>query len=145
MESALLDRLRSLHTDTIDARNGYREARDDAGKNGLESLFERMIALHEANAEELGRFLIASGAASDDKGSFMTNVHRGIIAIRSLFGGLDESVIPGLIDGEERIAGHYEEALKLADGEPDIVTLLAGQRTRILSAIAEMRGILGKS
>jgi hypothetical protein len=38
----------------------------------------------------------------DENGFFMSVVHKTIIDVRSLFNGLDDSVLPGLIDGEKR-------------------------------------------
>ncbi|MFO1166627.1 MAG: hypothetical protein U1E19_00675 [Rhodoblastus sp.] len=51
----------------------------------------------------------------DESSSFLSVVHRTIFVGgigRSIDFGLDESVLLGLIDGEERIAARYDEALK---------------------------------
>ena len=63
-----IDHLKSLHTASIDARNGYQEALEDAEGRGLTSLFRDMIALHGGHAGELGAALNAAVciAASDD-------------------------------------------------------------------------------
>lgn len=60
-ETDILDRLKSLHTSAIDARNDYREAMEDAGSQGMTPLFREMNALHEGNADELRRELVAAG------------------------------------------------------------------------------------
>lgn len=67
----------------------------------------------------------------------MSTIHRTVISIRSLFGGLDESILPGLIDGEERVVGYYDEALK--DCPPSETEMLSKQRAALLAKIAEMK------
>jgi uncharacterized protein (TIGR02284 family) len=138
MDDAPADRLATLHTNAIDARNGYREALRDAEGHGLTTVFEDMIVLHDRNADELAAALTALGEATDDEGSFMTAVHRTIMDIRGLFGGLGPSVLPGLIDGETRNLAAYDEALATAL-PAETQDLLTQQRARIAIAVAGMR------
>jgi uncharacterized protein (TIGR02284 family) len=138
LDSDTLDHLKSLHTGAIDARNGYQEALDDAEGKGMTPLFRDMIALHEGNAAELARELTKANEIPDEDGSFMTVVHKAIIDVRSLFKGLDQSVLPGLIDGEKRNVAKYDEALRDAKATPDLVPLLNEQRDKIAQKIAQM-------
>ena len=99
MASSMIDHLKSLHTSAIDARNGYREALKDAeGKEAASKvmmpLFRDMIALHDGHAAELARELQKNNELPDEGGSFMTTVHEAIMDLRSMFDGLDESVLP---------------------------------------------------
>ena len=110
--SKLDDQLASLHTAAIDARNGYREALEKADGHGLSSLFGELASLHEKHADELAALLVKRGQKSNDDGSFMSLVHETIMDVRSLIGGLDKSVLPGLIDGEKRNRAKYDDALK---------------------------------
>jgi uncharacterized protein (TIGR02284 family) len=139
MDDDVPEQLKSLHTHAIDARHGYEEALDDAEGHGLTSLFREMIALHKSNADELSTYLVRSGVRVNDDGSFMTVVHRSIMKIRSLFDGLGESVLPGLIDGEERNRSTYDKALQMQTLPADLRHLLTAQRGRIDAAIAGMR------
>jgi uncharacterized protein (TIGR02284 family) len=133
-----VDQLTSLHTAAIDARNGYQEALEDAEGRGLTPLFRDMIALHDRHASELGAALTAGGQKPDEGGSFMSTVHRTIMSVRSLFDGLDESVLPGLIDGEERNVSKYDDALKL--GFPSAPSgQLTQQRAELVEKIAAMK------
>ena len=138
MESDILNHLKTLHTSAIDVRNGYQEALNDAEGKGMSPLFRDMIALHEGNAGELKRELTKANEIPDDKGSFMTVVHQTIMDVRSLFDGLDESVLPGLIDGEKRNLAKYDDALEDARTSPDIAAVLNAQRGRIAQKIAQM-------
>lgn len=132
-----LDQLKSLHTSSIDARSGYQEALEDAAGKGMTSLFGDMIELHDGNAAELALELTKANEIPDDHGSFMSVVHKTIMDVRSLFNGLDESVLPGLIDGEKRNVAKYDDALK-AKPPTDIASLLTMQRDRIALKIVLM-------
>ena len=137
VDKDVLNNLRSLHTGAIDARNGYREALEDAEGKGMTPLFRDMVALHEGNASELAGELAKAGEKPDEKGSFMSVVHETIMDVRSLFNGLDESVLPGLIDGEQRNVAKYDAALN--DAKPgEISSLLMAQRRKLVQKIAEM-------
>ncbi len=133
-----IDDLKSLHTALIDSRNGYDEALKDAEGKGLTPLFQEMIALRTQHAEALKVHLIQLGAEANEEGSFMSTVHRAVISLRSVFTDLDEQILPGLIDGEERIIGYYDEAIETVQpGSRESATLVA-QRSELKSKIAEM-------
>ena len=138
MSHDLIDSLKHLHTHAVNARKGYEEALDDAGGKGLTPLFRQMIALHAGNAQELAAALNARGETASPDGSFLATVHRTIISIRSLFGGLDESVLPGLIDGEDRNVKHYTDVLNATDTSADLRPALLAQRQRLEYAIVQM-------
>jgi uncharacterized protein (TIGR02284 family) len=133
------DTLTSLHTALIDSRNGYEEALKDAEGKGLTPLFRDMIALRTQHADELKHHLIGMGAEVDDEGSFMSAVHRTVISLRSVFTELDEGILPGLIDGEERIVGYYDEAIEsVLPGSRENAALVA-QRSVLKAKIADMQ------
>jgi uncharacterized protein (TIGR02284 family) len=140
MEERTADELKKLHTAAIDARNGYEEALEDAKGRGLTGLFREMIELHARNAVELEEALDEAGLDVAQHGSLLGVVHKTIMSVRSLFGGLDESVLPGLIDGEERNLKRYDDALAVAgDGGGSLRTLLVTQRDRIAAKVAAMK------
>jgi uncharacterized protein (TIGR02284 family) len=138
LNNDIVDHLKSLHTSAIDARNGYQEALKDADGKGMTPLFRDMVALHEHNADELARALTKANEIPDEKGSFMTVVHETIMDVRSMFNGLDESVLPGLIDGEKRNVSKYDEALKAAGATANVASVLSRQREDIVQKIAGM-------
>jgi len=139
MAEDIVEHLKSLHTRAIDARNGYDEALEDAEGKGLTPLFRDMAALHGSHAAELEAALNRRGETAGEDGSFMSTVHRTIMSVRGLFGGLGESVLPGLIDGEERNASSYEDALGLPDYPDAERAMLTAQKARIEAALARMR------
>lgn len=133
------DELKSLHTALIDSCNGYDEALKDADGKGLTLFFSKMIALRRENAAALEKHLRAAGEEPDRDGSFMSTVHRTVIGVRSLFGDLDERILPGLIDGEERIKSYYDEAVKTAPAGSSEQQLLRKQLEELADIIAEMK------
>ncbi len=140
MEANVIHHLKKLHTAAVDARNGYREGLKDAEGKGLSGLFAQMGTLHNQHAEALEQALVAAGETPDEKGSFMTVVHEAIMNIRALFGGLGESVLPGLIDGEKRNLAKYDDALEELSQTPSPErTLLTLQRERLAATIAAMK------
>ena len=147
MEDTTRDHLKTLHTAAIDARNGYHEALEDAeGQDkykGMTPLFRDMVALHQRHADDLGRVLTEAGEKADDSGSFMSTVHKTIMDVRSLFGGLDDSVLPGLIDGEKRNVAKYDEAINGAPPPSHIEELIGEQRGDLARKITELEAMKG--
>jgi uncharacterized protein (TIGR02284 family) len=139
LDKDIIGHLKTLHTSEIDARNGYEEALEDAKGQGMTPLFSEMIALHASNAEELGNALREAGQKADGEGSFMSVVHRTIMDVRSLFNGLDGSVLPGLIDGETRNVAKYNDALQVAAVPAAVASMLTAQRRNLQQKIALMQ------
>jgi uncharacterized protein (TIGR02284 family) len=144
VDQQLRNELEKLHTAAIDARNGYQEAAKDADGKGMTPLFLELITLHQDHAAALSQVLVGAGAMPDDSGSLMSTVHKTIMDVRSLFNGLDESVLPGLIDGETRNVAKYDEAIQLGRSS-EVGALLAAQRGAIQQKIAEMQSIKAAS
>ena len=131
------DSLKSLHTLLIDSRNGYEEALKDAKGRGLTPLFTEMIALRQKDSAEIATLLTSLGEVAQSDGSFMSTVNRTIISIRSMFGELDERILPGLIDGEKRIVSYYDDALK-AGGDTSSLAALVSQRQNLAQIVGRM-------
>lgn len=138
MANPLLMCLQSLHTHAIDARDGYRRALEDSPSSDIAALLTKMGDLHDAHAGELAEALIARGEKADKDGSFMGLVHRTIMDIRALFGALDASILPGLIDGEERNVKSYDTALETSQADAAALAIVARQRDDLIAAIREM-------
>ena len=139
MGSREIDTLGRLHTDAIDAMNGYGEALKDSDGRSLFILFQQMHTFHREAAAELSDELRGLGAKAESTGSLMSIVHESIMKLRSLVGGLDASVLPGLIDGEKRTLDQYDSALKDGGLQPSSMTVVARQRDKLAGAIAAMQ------
>jgi len=139
MANPLLMCLQSLHTHAIDARDGYRRAVNDSpDSTAIAALLVKMGDLHDTHADELARALIERGEEVQEDGSFMGLVHRTIMDIRSLFGALDESILPGLIDGEQRNVKSYDTALETSLADAEALAVVERQRGALVAAIGEM-------
>jgi uncharacterized protein (TIGR02284 family) len=138
MDERETDILAGLHTDAVDARNGYAEAVKDAEPDAgtVLGLFAKMQDLHNAAAEELAAELGRLGARPDYSGSFMSVVHESIIKLRSLVGKLDDSALAGLIDGEQRNLARYDEAIGSGDLGAASLALVQRQRAVLSRAIS---------
>lgn len=139
------DKLTALHTALIDSRNGYETALEHADGKGLRPLFQDMISLHNLHASEIASALIAEGHKPDNDGSFMSTVHWAVINVRALVTGLDESILPGLIDGEKRIVGYYDDAITASAGWGPVLTILEKQRAAVLGKISAMQQRAGQA
>jgi uncharacterized protein (TIGR02284 family) len=137
--------LKALHISAIDARNGYQEALKDAAGRGMTPVFHDMMTLHDDNAAELARELLKANELPDEEGSFMSTVHKTIMDVRSLFNGLDESVLPGLIDGEKRNVSKYDAAIKQTGAPANVLTMLIRQRDKLTQKIAQMQTMTAAS
>jgi len=137
----LVDQLKSLHSRAIDALHGYSEALEQAEGQGMTPLFKDMIAIHTRNADELAMDLRGMGEKASDDGSFMSTIHRTIMDVRSFCGGLGESVLPGLIDGEKRNVERYSEVLGILDLPGRLREHLVQQRVRLESAVSDMEAM----
>jgi uncharacterized protein (TIGR02284 family) len=137
----LVNQLKSLHTRAVDALHGYGEALEQAEGQGMTPLFKDMITVHTRNADELAMDLRGMGEQASDDGSFMSTIHRTIMDVRSFFGGLGESVLPGLIDGEKRNVESYSEVLSILDLPGRLREHLVQQRVRLESAVFDMEAM----
>jgi uncharacterized protein (TIGR02284 family) len=133
-----IEALRDLHTTLIDSWNGYDEALQDSDEHGLKYLFSEMITMRMKHSAELADRLVELGETANDSGSFMSTVHRTIFSVRSLFGGLNETVLPGLIDGEKRILAQYDHLIADASVGVTELQVLNTQRAALNAKINEM-------
>jgi hypothetical protein len=137
-----IDKVRSLHNVLIDSKNGYEQALEDAGKQGMTELFQAMIKLRSDDIAAVGKLLPPEVAASND-GTVLTVVHKTIMTVMSLFNGLNEKILPGLIDGEKRIVSYYDDALTVADGKSKDV--LTSRRALAQQKIEEMERLVAQA
>jgi uncharacterized protein (TIGR02284 family) len=145
MSTTATKQLQTLHTAAIDAMNGYEEALKQADGHALTDLFEEMSRLHRGHAEQLTDEMRLAGESAGEDGSIMSTVHGVIMDIRSMFGGLDASVLPGLIDGEKRNIAKYDEVLSAGDLEGPVATLITRQKLDLSAALSRMQARSGSA
>jgi uncharacterized protein (TIGR02284 family) len=134
------EELKSLHTQLVDSLEGYQAALEELKDPKVSALVSGMVTMRSSHHRQLDRCLHAMGEQPDESGSFMSNVHRTIIKIRSVFTGVDENIIPGLIDGDSRILEQYRETIRAGD-RPDAVEMLQKQSSELAQKIHEMEAL----
>jgi uncharacterized protein (TIGR02284 family) len=134
------EKLMSLHTMLVDSRNGYDEALHDAEGKGLTPLFKELIAMRDREISDVATLIQCAGLVADPSGTFMSTVHRTVISIRSMLTGLGDNILPGLIDGEERVLKGYDEAISASRLEMDYsaIDILQRHRNSLATKIADM-------
>ena len=91
------DELKTLHSAIIDAQRGYDEAAADAETPCLSGLFGGMAELHERHHAEVHRALVQAGEPTEEDGSFISNVNKGVVAARAAMTGL-QGALPAFSD-----------------------------------------------
>ena len=112
--TADVDTLKHLHSALLESLNSYNEALSAAESKGLGPMFQEMIVLRTHDAKEVASTLKFFGEEVDQEGSLANAVQMAVSSILSIFSGVDDSILPGLIDGERRILNYYDQALGAA-------------------------------
>ncbi|MBX9772932.1 MAG: PA2169 family four-helix-bundle protein [Xanthobacteraceae bacterium] len=133
-----IDGLKGLHAALVDCKADYEKALANGADGSLAPLFRDLIVLRKRHNAELDRLLRTAGEMPDESASYSPTAHRTVLKERSMRAGLGESILPGLIDSEERILKQYDDMLESA-----LPTLTAGvlrlQRAAIAAKIARMK------
>lgn len=130
-----------LRTTLIDANRGYEEGATLTEDQHIRSLLLQLRDLHAEHIQELTVALTARGVAEPEEGSLMTTVHKAILNLRALFTGLNENILPGLIDGEERIVEDYRDAVEDNAADTVLADLLRVQCQRLQDEILRLRSL----
>ncbi len=134
-----LNSLKSLHTALIDAMQGYEMAIESAESREIKTVFEEMRLNHRRAHADVDALLRAKGETPDESGSFMSTVHKTVIAVRSATTGLDYSSLKSFADGEERNLKAYDDAIQESAGDKLVVDKLTPHRHRLIGMIARMK------
>jgi uncharacterized protein (TIGR02284 family) len=130
--------LARLHTQVIDARNGYAEAVDLADSAEMIAIFRDLHDMHSSHAGPLAMAIIDRGGFPGTDGSFMSIVHKAVLNMRAAITGLESNVLPAIRDGEERILKAYDEALEAVADWPQVQWLLRKQIAAIEARIRQL-------
>ena len=134
----LVHKLKILHTSLIDARSGYEEGVKDSHGKGAAPLFSELSAIHGQDASAIAGHLERLGAPVDDRGSWMGTFDRTVMKLTSLITELDDKVIPSLIDGEQRVLAHYDQAIAASSQANPEYAVLVEQRDALRDWIAKL-------
>lgn len=132
------DDLETLYTRLIDARAGHDEGVTLADRPDIVDLFSGLRDLHDRHARALAPMLAQHGVEVGDEESLLALVHKTVLRVRSLVTGLDENLLAGVIDGEQRIADLYDDALEDLPDDLTLHAVLTTQRAELGSRIAAL-------
>jgi uncharacterized protein (TIGR02284 family) len=131
--------LRGLLTRLADAQEGYLEGAQLADKPAVATLMKTLADTHGAHLHELTEAMARRGMDAGDPGSAMALVHKTILNLRALLSGLDEKVIPGIVDGERRIVGAYDEVIVRAGASDEsLLARLTTQRATVARCVTDL-------
>lgn len=105
------DALSALHRQLTDAAKGYGEGLKLTTTPAIAAIFTDLRDLHTVHAREIAEHLRRGRDATVEDGSFMTVVHKAVMNARAAVNRLDESAVPGIRDGEERILRSYRATM----------------------------------
>jgi hypothetical protein len=139
METEVSNTLKWLYKRAIDAQHEYEAALSKTVPEQLAPLFQDMVELHAKHARELALDLQKHGELSVQIVSDQNPVHRPLMDARAFLTGSDDSVLEGLIDGEQRNMNCYNHALRCADISGALKEHLLDQQYRLDAAILDMQ------
>ena len=128
----------TLHTTIVDAVHGYKTMLERAEPE-FKPVVQSLIDLHTQQANTITTMLTSRGVEPDTDGSFMVYVHDAIISIRSWFDDVDKSMIPAILDGEDKILKQYDEAIDEFLDTPQVTDVLSRQRTALSNMLRTLR------
>lgn len=121
-----ISELKTLLTRLVDSRDGYQDAAEHAEQKRHEQMFKDLSAQRNDYALKLQDYLNRQGENIELDGSFLANVHRFFMDIKSKLGD-DEELMEAIITGESELLENYRDAIKDADYDTELLTTLQSQ------------------
>ncbi|MCK8492800.1 MULTISPECIES: ferritin-like domain-containing protein [Spirosoma] len=135
----ILDQLNRLLTRSHDAEKGYQEASENVKDTELKSLFLTQSRQRGEFAMELDREIRTLGGEPDGSTSFVADLHRAWINIKSTFSSDDDkATVEECKRGDHEAIDDYNSVLQETDLVASTRELLLRQKQSIESAHASM-------
>ncbi|MEO6132449.1 MAG: PA2169 family four-helix-bundle protein [Saprospiraceae bacterium] len=127
-----IDVLNSLITINNDRIHGYETAIDETEDLDLKSSFASFIQTSRECKDELVSEVNKAGGKPDDGTRLDGKIHRAWMDFKALFTGKDRKAILNSCEYGEDVAVHtYEKAMKDADLDPEYLSIITAQYTKI--------------
>ncbi len=110
--------IKTLTETTYDSVQGYRKAAEKAKNPQLKGLLVERAVKREGTLLKLNAELTRQGGSPVTSGTATGALHRIFADISDLFENADEGATERVEEGEDYIAGKFEEALKSDDLDP---------------------------
>ena len=124
--------LETLIDTTYDSVEGYRKASETAKSPELKRILSDQAAKRQKTLDALNAELTRLGGNLVTKGTATGGLHRLWLDLTNLFESGDKAAVERVEEGEDYLAGKFEEALKATDLDPTT-------RSVIQTALAEVR------
>lgn len=134
--SLFAEKIIVLRDRLTDSREGYERAAADARDARYARLFERAERLHEDALAAIRPFLPLE--ADERGGTAIGAMTKAIVFVRGVIGG-DDGLLPGMIDGAERVLDACDEARVGAVTDAAALEALARVEASIGGLLAELR------
>lgn len=125
-----LEKTRELKVAMDDALEGYGTMLDKA-EPSFRPTVTTLIERHRSARSDIEALLRERGADDGKDGSFMGAVHKTVVTVRAAVDDPDGDWIPGIVDGEERNLGKYDEAIAAAESDPALLATLRKHRQEL--------------
>ena len=138
-----VETLSTLYTTVVDAVKGYDDAAEIAKRDQVGTLCAELKRRHMTHAHDIAGLLLERGERPDADGSYMSVVHKIVLNARFMITADEESLLPGLRDGEKRLLEVYDDTLREAEiaagaFKPAEMEALNRQREAILINIGKI-------
>ena len=124
--------LETLIDTTYDSVEGYRKASETAKSPELKRILSDQAAKRQKTLDALNSELTRLGGNLVTKGTATGGLHRLWLDLTNLFESGDKAAVERVEEGEDYLAGKFEEALKATDLDPTT-------RSVIQTALSEVR------
>lgn len=124
--------LETLIDTTYDSVEGYRKASETAKSPELKRILSDQAAKRQKTLDALNAELTRLGGKLVTKGTATGGLHRLWLDLTNLFESGDKAAVERVEEGEDYLAGKFEEALKATDLDPTT-------RSVIQTALGEVR------
>ncbi|MGL4412785.1 DUF2383 domain-containing protein [Roseinatronobacter monicus] len=133
----------TLYTTVIDAVKGYDDAAEIAKRDQVGTLCAELKRTHMTHAHDIAGLLLERGERPDADGSYMSVVHKIVLNARFMITADEESLLPGLRDGEKRLLETYDDTLREVEiakdaFKPAEIKLLKDQRQAVLGNLGKI-------
>ena len=124
--------IETLIDTTYDSVEGYRKAGETAKSPELKRILSEQAAKRQKTLDTLNAELTRLGGNLVTKGTATGGLHRLWMDLTDLFANGDKVAVERVEEGEDYLAGKFEEALKATDLDPTT-------RSVIQTALGEVR------
>ena len=132
--------LNDLLTRNYDAERGYTEAGNNATDGPLRKWMFENANRRKRFGKEIKKMIAALGHEPDKGTSFLGDVHRAWIDLKSsMTSNEEEAILEECIRGEERALEDYNKVLKDVDMPASVTETIQRQRNDIKTALKDVK------